>query len=31
MWEHDYNNKESIMKDELGEQATYGLVGKMNP
>ena len=31
MREHDYNNKESIMKDELGEQATYGLVGKMNP
>ena len=31
MWEHDFNEKESIMRNELGETISLNLVGKMNP
>ena len=31
MWEHDYNEKESLMKTKMGERSTYDLVDKLNP
>ena len=31
MWEHDFNEKELMMRNELGETISLNLVGKMNP
>ena len=31
LWEHDYNDQESLIKAKLNEQSTYDLVGKLNP
>ena len=30
MWEHDFNEKELMMRNELGETISLNLVGKMN-
>ena len=31
MWEHDYNEKETLMKSTLGEKSLHNLVSKLNP